>query len=243
MQWSLRDGPHPQAKLEPPPGTSIVVVPAVPPACHKQRSPAVSSRQPRSLRGRRWTGRTSLTWGSAGARNYMTCKRSPTRIDPAVPGWPIRRPPLCLEAGIAYLVVVGEDGACRCPFGVRRQQRVGRLSGTTPLLPSQDKTHQLASPREHLFPRLGMYGARVSPRVWRSKQDYLRLQTGAGPGRGSDRGRSRPDGTGTPGAHRIAHGTRRDTPGEPIQGGTTPRHPPSLKAWPNPGAPASTPRG
>jgi hypothetical protein len=77
---------------------------------------------------------------------------------PAVPGWPIRRPPLCLEAGIAYLVVVGEDGACRCPFGVRRQQRVGRLSGTTALLPSQDKTHQLTNPREHLSPRLGCTG-------------------------------------------------------------------------------------
>jgi hypothetical protein len=76
---------------------------------------------------------------------------------------------LCLEAGVAYLVVVGEDGACRCPFGVRRQQRVGRLSGTTALPPSHDKTHQLTNPREHLFPRLACYGARVSPRVWRSK--------------------------------------------------------------------------
>ena len=36
--------------------------PAVPPACHKQRSPAVSSGQSRSLRGGRWAGRASLTW-------------------------------------------------------------------------------------------------------------------------------------------------------------------------------------
>ena len=100
---------------------------------------------------------------------------------------------LCLEAGVAYLVVVGEDGACRCPFGVRRQQRVGRLSGTTALPPSHDKTHQLTNPREHLFPRLaGCGGFSVSLRVWRSKQGYLRLQTGERPGRGRDRGRSRP---------------------------------------------------
>jgi hypothetical protein len=37
------------------------------------------------------------------------------------------------------------------PFGVRRQQRVGRVPGTT-LSPSQDKTHQPTDPREHLFP-------------------------------------------------------------------------------------------
>jgi hypothetical protein len=39
--------------------------PAVPPACHKQRSRAVSSGQPRSLREDRWAGRPSpdLRWG------------------------------------------------------------------------------------------------------------------------------------------------------------------------------------
>src|SRR4029450_1351291 len=76
---------------------------------------------------------------------------------------------LCLEAGVAYLVVVGEGGACRCPFGVRRQKRVGRLAGTTGLPPSHDKTHQVTHPREHLFPRLARFGARVSLRVWQNK--------------------------------------------------------------------------
>ena len=36
--------------------------PAVPHMCHKQRSPAVSSGQSRSLTEDRWTGRRSLTW-------------------------------------------------------------------------------------------------------------------------------------------------------------------------------------
>jgi hypothetical protein len=76
---------------------------------------------------------------------------------------------LCLEAGVAYMVVVGEDGACRCPFGVRRQERVGRLAGTAELPPRHDKTHQLANPREHLFPQLARFGARVSLRVWQNK--------------------------------------------------------------------------
>jgi hypothetical protein len=62
-------------------------------------------------------------------------------------------------AGVAYLVVVGEPGACRCPFEVRRQKGVGRLSGTTALPPSHDKTHQLANPREHLFPVPGWHVA------------------------------------------------------------------------------------
>jgi hypothetical protein len=37
--------------------------PAVPLACHKQRSPAVRSGQSRSLRGGHWAGRICLTWG------------------------------------------------------------------------------------------------------------------------------------------------------------------------------------
>ncbi len=80
---------------------------------------------------------------------------------------------LCLEAGVAYLVVVGEDGACQCPFLVRRQERVGRLAGTTGLPPSRDKTHQLPNPREHLFPRLARSG-RQSHR----KSGRRRLATG-----------------------------------------------------------------
>ena len=63
---------------------------------------------------------------------------------------------LCLETGVAYPVVVGEDGTCRCPFGVRHQQSVGRLSGTTALPPSHDTTHQLTNLREHLFPQAGL---------------------------------------------------------------------------------------
>jgi hypothetical protein len=55
------------------PGSSSA---AVPPACHKQRSRAVSSGHSRSLRGGRWTGRPSLTWGGGGGRNCMACKGS-----------------------------------------------------------------------------------------------------------------------------------------------------------------------
>jgi hypothetical protein len=87
----------------------------------------------------------------------MACKGSLARIDPAVARLADTTPRhLCLEAGVAYLVVVGEDGACRCPFGVRRQKRIGRLSGTTALPPRHDKTHQPPNPREHLFHRLGL---------------------------------------------------------------------------------------
>jgi hypothetical protein len=50
--------------------------PAVPPACHKQRSPAVSSGQSRSLEDGRWTGRRSLTCGGDGGRTCMACKGS-----------------------------------------------------------------------------------------------------------------------------------------------------------------------
>jgi hypothetical protein len=49
---------------------------AVPPACHKQRSPAVCSGHSRSLEGGRWAGRRSLTWGGGGGRNCMACKGS-----------------------------------------------------------------------------------------------------------------------------------------------------------------------
>jgi hypothetical protein len=43
------------------------------------------------------------------------------------------------------------------------------MAGTTELPPSHDKTHQLTNPREHLFPRLVGFGARVSLRVWQNK--------------------------------------------------------------------------
>ena len=51
-----------------------------------------------------------------------------------------------LDARVTYSVVVGKGGACPCPFGVRRQEGVGRLSATTMPPPRQDKTHE---PRIH----------------------------------------------------------------------------------------------
>jgi hypothetical protein len=51
--------------------------PAVPPACHKQRSPAVSSGQPRSLREDRCAAHRPLTCGGKAARHCMACKCSP----------------------------------------------------------------------------------------------------------------------------------------------------------------------
>jgi hypothetical protein len=50
--------------------------PAVPPACHKQRSPAVSSGQSRSLRYGRCAGRWPLTWAAGPPKNCMACKGS-----------------------------------------------------------------------------------------------------------------------------------------------------------------------
>jgi hypothetical protein len=75
------DGPHPRAEL----GSRRLQVPAssfspaVPPACHKQRAPAVSSGQSRSIQGGRWAGRRPATWGGGGARNCMACKGSGSR--------------------------------------------------------------------------------------------------------------------------------------------------------------------
>ena len=48
--------------------------PAVPPACHKQRARAVCIGHSRSVRGGRWAGRTTLTWGGGGGRNCIACK-------------------------------------------------------------------------------------------------------------------------------------------------------------------------
>ena len=79
-----QDRPHPTVELEPtPPGASILLLAAVPPACHKQRSLAVSSGQSRSLRQGRWTGRPPLTWTGRGAGNCMACKGS--RLGSALP--------------------------------------------------------------------------------------------------------------------------------------------------------------
>jgi len=71
-------GPHPPGQ----PGSrrhqvwASLFSPAVPPACHKQRTRAVSSGQPRSLPEGRSAGRTSLTCAAGGGRNCMACKGS-----------------------------------------------------------------------------------------------------------------------------------------------------------------------
>jgi hypothetical protein len=69
--------------------------PAVPPACHKQRSPAVCSGQSRSLGEGGWAGRTPLTWDGGEARNCMACKGSGVQIPSAPPqvSGPLRRRP------------------------------------------------------------------------------------------------------------------------------------------------------
>jgi hypothetical protein len=82
-----------------------------------------------------------------------------------------------LDAGVTYSVVVGQGGAGPCPFGVRRQQRVGRLSGTSVLPPSQDKTHEPTDSREHLFPLRSCCRSRVSLRVL-AEQACLRRSRG-----------------------------------------------------------------
>lgn len=90
-----------------------------------------------------------------------------------------------LDAGVTYPVVVGEGGTRPGPFGVRRQERVGRLSGTTVPPPSQDKTHEPTDPREHLFPRRSSCGLRVSLRVL-TEQAYLRRVKGRAPSRATN---------------------------------------------------------
>jgi hypothetical protein len=130
-----------------------------------QGAAAVNTGHPRTDPTGRSPARKSSPWTPPGAVPSMAYKGSTAgSILPCQAGRYDARH-LCLEAGVAHLVVVGEGGACRCPFGVRRQQRVGRLSGTTALPPSHDTTHPLTNPRGHLFPRLACYGARVSSRV------------------------------------------------------------------------------
>jgi len=76
-RWITEDGPHPPNEL----GAAAMCErssfsPAVPPTCHKQRSPAVHSGQSRSLREGRPAGHTLLTCGGWAARNCMACKGS-----------------------------------------------------------------------------------------------------------------------------------------------------------------------
>jgi hypothetical protein len=58
--------------------------PAVPPACHKQRSRAVSSGQSRSLGEGPLAGHAALTWPALAPRNCMACKGSSSK-DPSIP--------------------------------------------------------------------------------------------------------------------------------------------------------------
>jgi hypothetical protein len=55
---------------------SSLFSPAVPPACHKRRSRAVSGGQPRSPRLGDCAGRPLLTWAAYRPRNCMACKWS-----------------------------------------------------------------------------------------------------------------------------------------------------------------------
>ena len=64
--WPPGIRPHPAVELETsPPGGNPHSSPAVPPACHKQRSRAVCSGQSRSIGGGRWAGLRlpDLGWG------------------------------------------------------------------------------------------------------------------------------------------------------------------------------------
>jgi hypothetical protein len=84
---SPRTGLTLQASWEPsPPGTSIVVSPVVPPACHKQRSRAVCSGQQRSLR----QGHRGECWARQVLLSAITCCESQARrtgATPKVGGW------------------------------------------------------------------------------------------------------------------------------------------------------------
>src|SRR5215207_4094144 len=67
--------------------------PAVPPTCHKQRTPAVSSGQPRSLEKTVGLRARALTCGGGGGRNCMACKGSGVQIPSAPPGTTHLLPP------------------------------------------------------------------------------------------------------------------------------------------------------
>jgi hypothetical protein len=106
--------------------------PAVPPTCHKQRSPTVSSGHSRSLKGGPWARRTSLTCGGGAARNCMACKGSTLGSALSCPagrsvrGCPARR-------GISVgppLRIIRSDGDC----WVERTGRVGGSVGPARLL-------------------------------------------------------------------------------------------------------------
>ena len=75
MSLTLRSSWEPT----PPLGGASSFAPIVPPACHKQRAPAVSSGQSRSLREDGWAGRRPLTLGGK-EPGLMACKGSPVPV-------------------------------------------------------------------------------------------------------------------------------------------------------------------
>ena len=109
-----------------------------------------------------------------------------------------RRPHLRLEAGVAYLVEVGEGGACRCPFKVWCQKEVGRVSGTTAPPPTITRRTNspigvgICSPGWHVArseshcesgrARLPAASTRRTPRAWVGDRGRSRLPDGDGPG-------------------------------------------------------------
>ena len=134
-------------------------VPAVPPTCHKQRSPAVSDGQSRSLREGRWAGRQSLTCGSGTARNCMACKRS-YRI-----GWASRPCPRLLASG--------------CADGPELRVRLWLAAWSSRPPPAAPPTacpgDLLAQPSTQLVDRLGGWDYRARPgdtRPWRPSADH-----------------------------------------------------------------------
>jgi hypothetical protein len=62
--------------------------PVMPPACHKQRSRAVSSGQSRPVNSVVGLANLSLTWGGGAGRNCMACKGSGVQIPSAPPPHP-----------------------------------------------------------------------------------------------------------------------------------------------------------
>jgi hypothetical protein len=86
---------------------------------------------------------------------------------------------LRLVAGVAYLVVVGEGGACRCPFGVRCQRRSAACRPRRRR--RQAITRRTSSPIRVSIcsPGWQVAGVRFSLRVWRSKATCGSIQADA----------------------------------------------------------------
>jgi hypothetical protein len=136
-RWSPRTGLTLWTSWEPlPPRARWSFSSAVPPACHKQRSPAVSSGQSRSLETTVALGSGSLTWGGGGGRNCMACKGSGVQIPSAPPQvrGPLRpRPPANPGARAAGAQQPPVRGQCGRP---RRRSPGPPSSGSSPGRPA-----------------------------------------------------------------------------------------------------------